>query len=56
MNDHPRAARTRTRLVDAAIDVLAEVGYAGTTFVEVSKRTGLSRGAIHHTSTRCLIC
>jgi len=40
---------TRERLVQAAIECLAEVGYAGTSTNAVCERAGLSRGAqLHH--------
>ncbi|HZT66212.1 MAG TPA: TetR family transcriptional regulator [Acidimicrobiales bacterium] len=38
----------RGRLLDAAVECLAEVGYARTTTVEVSRRAGVSRGAQLH--------
>lgn len=43
-----RSRRTRERLADAAIDCLVESGYRGTSFVEVCRRAGLTRGAAHH--------
>jgi AcrR family transcriptional regulator len=43
-----RSRRTREKLADAAIDCLVEQGYRGTTFVEVCRRAGLTRGAAHH--------
>lgn len=43
-----RSQRTRERLADAAIECLVEVGYRRTTFVEVCRRAGLTRGAAHH--------
>jgi AcrR family transcriptional regulator len=43
-----RSQRTRTKLADAAIECLVEQGYRGTTFVEVCRRAGLTRGAAHH--------
>ena len=43
-----RSQRTRARLADAAIECLVERGYRGTTFVEVCRRAGLTRGAAHH--------
>ncbi len=43
-----RSRRTRERLADAAIDCLVELGYRGTSFVEVCRRAGLTRGAAHH--------
>ena len=43
-----RSQQTRARLADAAIECLVERGYRGTTFVEVCRRAGLTRGAAHH--------
>ncbi len=43
-----RSRRTREKLADAAIDCLVEMGYRGTSFVEVCRRAGLTRGAAHH--------
>lgn len=48
MKNEERVSATRARLIEAAIAALAEVGYHRTTFVEVSRRSDLSRGAIHH--------
>ncbi|MFW6087190.1 MAG: TetR/AcrR family transcriptional regulator [Myxococcota bacterium] len=39
-----RRAESRDRLLDAALECLAERGHAGTTVAEVSKRAGLSIG------------
>ena len=41
-----RRAESRDRLLDAALECLAERGYAGTTFPEVVRRAGLSNGAL----------
>ena len=47
------AAETRRRLVDAAIAVFREKGYAGTSTTLVSERAGVSRGAqLHHFPTK----
>ncbi|QBS41972.1 TetR/AcrR family transcriptional regulator [Nocardia sp. CS682] len=43
-----RRARMRTRLLDAAVESLIEVGYAGTTTLEVQKRAGVPRGTLQH--------
>jgi AcrR family transcriptional regulator len=43
-----KSRRTRTALLDAAIDCLVERGYAATTVVEVAKKAGVSRGAQQH--------
>ncbi len=51
-----RSAETRTRLLDATIDCLYRLGYAGTSTVEVSKRAGVSRGAqLHHFPTKAAL-
>lgn len=43
-----KSARTRVRLVEAAIDCLVSGGYPGLTTQQVAERTGISRGAMHH--------
>ncbi|WP_216373089.1 TetR/AcrR family transcriptional regulator [Streptomyces tailanensis] len=44
---------TRTRIVDAAVESLIELGFAATTTLEVQRRSGVSRGALlHHFPTR----
>ncbi|WP_280494290.1 TetR/AcrR family transcriptional regulator [Nocardia farcinica] len=43
-----RRARTRARLLDAAVASLVEVGYAGTTTLEVQNRAGVPRGTLQH--------
>lgn len=43
-----RRARMRTRLLDAAVESLVEVGYSGTTTLEVQKRAGVPRGTLQH--------
>jgi AcrR family transcriptional regulator len=43
-----RRAQTRTRLLDATIECLIELGYANTTTPLVCERAGLSRGALLH--------
>jgi AcrR family transcriptional regulator len=57
----PRARRTqkerseamRSRLLEATIDCLYEVGYSRTTTIEVAARAGVSRGAqLHHFPTK----
>lgn len=42
------AAQTRRELVDAAIDVFGECGYAGATLAEIADRAGVTRGALYH--------
>jgi AcrR family transcriptional regulator len=48
----PQAERTRAmrlRLMEATVDCLVELGWAGTTTTLVSRRAGVSRGAqLHH--------
>ena len=48
-----RGLQTRDRLLDATIEILSEVGYAGASTPEVCKRAKLSRGAqLHHFPTK----
>jgi AcrR family transcriptional regulator len=48
-----RSRATHQALLDATIESLAEVGWAGTTVVAVAARSGVSRGAAqHHFPTR----
>lgn len=51
--DHQRwqqrkSLKTRQVMLDAAIDSIVEHGYAGLSINDVVRRTGLSRGAVHH--------
>lgn len=44
-----RSQRMRTRLLEATIDCLVELGWSGTSTTVVSQRAGVSRGAqLHH--------
>jgi len=44
-----RRTRTRSLLIEATLTSLAELGYGGTTTLEVERRAGVSRGArLHH--------
>jgi AcrR family transcriptional regulator len=44
-----RSAETRRRLLDATLECLHQLGYAGTTTLEIARRAGVSRGAqLHH--------
>ncbi|EHK83103.1 TetR/AcrR family transcriptional regulator [Saccharomonospora azurea] len=56
MAREPRQERSRTtrrRLMEAAVDCLAELGWTGTTVGVVAERAGVSRGAAqHHFPTR----
>jgi AcrR family transcriptional regulator len=48
-----RSRATRARLLEAAIDCLAELGWQATTVAAVAERAGVSRGAAqHHFRTR----
>lgn len=48
-----RSRATRRRLLEAAIECLAELGWSGTTVAVVAERAGVSRGAAqHHFPTR----
>src|SRR5271154_6643145 len=48
-----RRAATRTALLDAAIDCLAEEGYVNTTTRRVAERAGVTPGALqHHFATK----
>jgi AcrR family transcriptional regulator len=48
-----RSRVTRQKLLEAALDSLAAVGYSGTTVAVVAARAGVSRGAAqHHFPTR----
>ena len=51
-----RRTATRTALLDATIGALVELGYRGTTTLEVERRAGVSRGArIHHFSNKAAL-
>src|SRR3712207_1144155 len=43
-----RRARTQARLLDAAVECVADLGYAATTTIDVARRAGVSRGAQQH--------
>lgn len=48
-----RSRTTRRRLIDAAVECLAERGWNGTTVALIAERAGVSRGAAqHHFPTR----
>lgn len=48
-----RSRATRSRLLEAAVSCLAEVGWSGSTVSVVAERAGVSRGAAqHHFPTR----
>ncbi|HVF76485.1 MAG TPA: TetR/AcrR family transcriptional regulator [Acidimicrobiales bacterium] len=43
-----RRAQTRTALLDATVDCLVDLGFASTTTTEVTRRAGVSVGALLH--------
>ncbi|MBI1182427.1 MAG: TetR family transcriptional regulator [Alphaproteobacteria bacterium] len=48
-----KSARTRTRIMEAAVECLAVTGYAGTTTTTVAQRAGLTRAAmLYHFPSR----
>jgi AcrR family transcriptional regulator len=48
-----RTAETRTRVLDATLDVLTDRGYARCTTADIADRAGVSRGALsHHFETK----
>ena len=51
-----RSATTRARLLDATIDCLVEVGYAGTSTTLIASRAEVSRGAqLHHFASKAAL-
>jgi AcrR family transcriptional regulator len=51
-----RSASTQKKLLDAALECLVELGYAGTTTTVVAERAGVSRGAqLHHFPSRAAL-
>jgi AcrR family transcriptional regulator len=51
-----RSAATRTKLLDATLECLVDLGYAGTTTIAVAERAGVSRGAqLHHFPSRAAL-
>src|SRR5690242_8900105 len=48
-----RTAQARRRLLHAAIKLLGERGYSGTTLAEIGREAGMSRGLVtHHFGTK----
>ncbi|AIJ24129.1 TetR/AcrR family transcriptional regulator [Amycolatopsis methanolica] len=43
-----RSRTTRRKLIEAAVDCIGEVGWAGTTVALIAQRAGVSRGAAQH--------
>jgi AcrR family transcriptional regulator len=53
MTQAERRAATQLRLLDAAIDTIADVGYVNASTTEIARRAGVSRGAqLHHFPTK----
>src|SRR5688500_10616725 len=53
MTQAERRATTQTRLLEAAIDCVAELGYVRSSTTEIARRAGVSRGAqLHHFPTK----
>ncbi len=51
--DTPKSRRTRARILDEAVRVIAEQGYAATTNAAVAEAAGITRGAmLYHFPTR----
>ena len=48
-----RTERTRRALLEATVEAIAELGYAGASTTEIARRAGVSRGAqLHHFPTK----
>jgi AcrR family transcriptional regulator len=51
-----RSRATQARLLDAAVDCLVDLGWAGTSTTVVAERAGVSRGAqLHHYPTKAAL-
>jgi AcrR family transcriptional regulator len=51
-----RSRATQARLLDATVDSLVELGWAGTTTTVIAERAGVSRGAqLHHYPTKATL-
>ena len=51
--DTPKSLRTRARILDCALSLIAEIGYAAATNAEIAERAHLTRGAmLYHFPTR----
>lgn len=51
--DTPKSRRTRARILDEAVRVIADTGYAATTNAAVAEAAGITRGAmLYHFPTR----
>jgi AcrR family transcriptional regulator len=53
VRDTPKSARTRARILDCALRLFVEVGYAEATNARIAEEAGLTRGAmLYHFPTR----
>ena len=43
-----RSAETRSRLIEAAIGIIADAGYSAASTTAIARRAGVSRGALQH--------
>jgi AcrR family transcriptional regulator len=43
-----RSEATRRKILDAAIDVFGDVGYAAAGWNTIIERTGMTKGALYH--------
>jgi AcrR family transcriptional regulator len=48
MAPQARSETTRQKLLDAAIDLFTQVGYAAAGLGEIIERTGMTKGALYH--------
>ncbi len=48
MAPQARSEATRQKILDAAIDLFSEVGYASATLGEIIERVGMTNGALYH--------
>lgn len=48
MTRQARSEATRRQILDAAIDVFGEVGYAAAKWKRITERTGMTKGALYH--------
>ena len=43
-----RTAETRQRVIDAVVESISEIGFQRTTAAEISRRAGVTWGAVQH--------
>ncbi len=48
MAPQARSEATRQKILDAAIDLFSEVGYAAAGLGEIIERAGMTKGALYH--------